>query len=485
MIISHRLQLSATIAATVLAILIIGIFSTSLGSPAATFLTSPFKAASPQFHFLLPATASNVNFCKLLLSAAVTGYPNPILLGWQGHGQYNGSESHLFKISETLAYLDDLPPSSDNDLVLVLDAYDIWLQLRPDVLIKRYYTAIEKANNRLKEEGIHSAEYGGAKVQQSILFGPDKICWPEDKRRAACWAVPESSLPADVFGPATDSWTVPNRPRWLNSGTIMGPAKDMRDMFAATMDVVRRKFDDAYTLRNSDQYYFQEMWAEQEVGRLMLRDGKVDAPAIKEDLYGILPDTPKGIRTEFHVAMDYESDVFQTAAAYTEYLIWMSFNHSTPFANQASSTMRRLDQMVLSDEILRSHPPFKVGGADEDLPVAKSWADMMLGTNMATQQAFPVWHMTGEKSYRTRWWPRMWFHPHAEALLVAAKNEAGKWKSGSRTVARVNGVSYVDAAVQMEEEFSEDGLGARTDQGTFESWDKMCGQYERELFLSR
>lgn len=156
--------------------MIVGIFSTSLGSPAATFLISPFKAASPQFHLLLPATARNVNICKLLLSAAVTGYPNPILLGWQGHGQYNGSKSHLFKISETLAYLDDLPPSSDNHLVLVLDAYDIWLQLRPDVLIKRYYTAIEKANIWLKQEGIHGAEHGGAKVKQSVLFGPDKTC---------------------------------------------------------------------------------------------------------------------------------------------------------------------------------------------------------------------------------------------------------------------------------------------------------------------
>jgi len=47
-----------------------------------------------QFHLLVPATASHLNLCKLLISAAVEGYPDPIILGWNGHGVYNGAESH-------------------------------------------------------------------------------------------------------------------------------------------------------------------------------------------------------------------------------------------------------------------------------------------------------------------------------------------------------------------------------------------------------
>jgi hypothetical protein len=478
-----RMRFTATISGIFILVLIIGLFTTSHESATVSFSKGPSKTSNPQFHLLLPATSSNVNLCRLLLSAAITGYPNPIFLGWEGHGQYNGSESHLFKISETLAYLGSLPPSADNDLVLVLDAYDIWLQLRPDVVIKRYHTAIEKANNRLKSEGIHSIDHGGAIIKQSILFGPDKTCWPDDERRAACWAIPESSLASDMFGPATDTWMVPNRPRWLNSGTIMGPAQDMRAMFAATMGVVRRKYDEGFEFRNSDQYYFQEMWAEQEVGRSMRRDGKVEAPLVKPDVRGTIPKIPRGIRTEHHVALDYESDVFQTSAAYTEYLTWMSFNHSTPLVNQVSGTTKRIDQMVLSGDIESSIPPFGADKPNTTLPTGKGWADMMLGTNMVTQQIFPVWHMTGEKSYRTRWWPRMWFHPHAEALLDASKREAAQWKKGERAIAKAKGISYTGAEMQVREKPSGTDVGVWTDQGNFVPWDSMCGTYSEELFL--
>jgi hypothetical protein len=477
------MRLAATIFGILILTLVIGVFSTPFGSTTASFLTSQSKTSDLQFHLLLPATASNVDLCKLLLSAAINGYPNPILIGREGHGQYNGSESHLFKISETLAYLNGLPPSADNDLVLVLDAYDIWLQLRPDVLIKRYHIAIDKANNRLKSESIHGIDHGGATIEQSILFGPDKTCWPDDEQRAACWAVPDSSLAADVFGPETDNWMVPNRPRWLNSGTIMGPAQEMRAMFAATMEMVRRKYDEEFELRNSDQYYFQEMWAEQEIGRSMRRDGKLEAPLVQGDVRGVIPEIPKGIRTEFHVALDYESDVFQTSAAYTEYLTWMSFNHSTPLVDQAIGITKRIDQMVLSEGIESSLPPFGNGGSNIALPKGKRWADMMLGTNTITQQVFPVWHMTGEKSYRSRWWPRMWFHPHAEALLNASKRESSGWKKGARVVAKVKGISYTGAEMQLGEGRLGTGVGVWTDRETFVSWSSMCDAYSEELFL--
>lgn len=211
----QRHRISSAVAGIFALVVTIGLLTSHHVVTSRKALQWPFGSRTAQLHLLLPATATNLNLCKLLLSATITGYPTPTLLGWEGHGQYNGTESHLFKISETLAYLDNLPASADDDLVLVLDAYDVWLQLPPDVLIKRYFSAIDKANARLKREGIHGVEHGGAVVKQSILFGPDKTCWPDDERRAACWAVPESSLPKDIFGPATDTWMVPNRPRWL------------------------------------------------------------------------------------------------------------------------------------------------------------------------------------------------------------------------------------------------------------------------------
>lgn len=402
------------------------------------------------------------------------------MLGWEGYGQYNGSESHLFKISETLAYLNRLPSTADNDLVLLLDAYDIWLQLPPEVLIQRYHNAIDKGNARLRLEGTYGAHHGGAQVKQSIIFGPDKTCWPNDERRAACWAVPQSSLASDAFGPATDTWIVPNRPRWLNSGTIMGPAKDMRNMFAATMDMLNRKFDEGYEFKNSDQYYFQEMWAEQEINRLRLRDGKVEAPNIRDDVLGDLPVIPQDSRTEFHVTVDYESDVFQTSAYYTEYLTWMSFNHSTSLVDQASGRIKRIDQLVLPEDILRSHPPFPADIVVGRMPTGKGWQDMMLGTNVIIQQVFPVLHITNEKRFRELWWPRMWFHPHARALLEFAKR---KRAMGSQVIAKVEGAFHISTKGTVSKIGKENSPGAWTDRSELLYWEDVCGAYQEELFI--
>ena len=293
-----------------------------------------------QLHLLLPATASTLNFCRLLLSSTVTGYPDPIIIGWDGHGLYDGAKSHLFKISETLAYLNNLPASNDDDLVLLIDAYDVWLILRPEVMISRYFELLQRSNERLQSTGLHGRMHGGAEIRNTLFWGPDKVCWPTENQRAACWAVPDSPLPKNAFGPDTDAWMVLNRqvtqltpnysipwanhcrmsrPRWLNSGTLIGPVRDMRDMFNATMQKVLETFDEKYEYKNSDQYYFQNVWGEQEVERTKLRTGEIHSPLVGfytngNPLPGQVPKVPTGRRTEYHISIDYNATLFQTAA---------------------------------------------------------------------------------------------------------------------------------------------------------------------------
>ncbi len=184
-----------------------------------------FRAApaeTRQLHYLLPATAANLNFCRLLLTSTITGYPEPILIGWEGHGKYDGAQSHLFKISETLAYLRTLPASNDDDLVLLVDAYDVVMLMPPEVMISRYFDLLETSNDRLRHEKIYGEHHGGDEISNTLFWGPDKTCWPGGADRAACWAVPEVPMHPKAFGPDTDSWMVLARPRWLNSGTLIG-----------------------------------------------------------------------------------------------------------------------------------------------------------------------------------------------------------------------------------------------------------------------
>lgn len=488
--------------AGIITIILAGLLSheTSISSLGGRLRTSFVKEKSRQFHLLVPATASNLNLCKLLLSAAVTGFPDPILLGWYGHGLYNGAESHLFKISETSAYLNSLPIERDEDLVLLLDGYDVWLQLRPDVLITRYQKVVEKTNNRLLDEGVLNIEAGGAPVRNTIIFSPDKTCWPEDPRRTACWIVPESSMPSDCFGPDTDGWVVPNRARWLNSGTIMGPVKDMRDLLNGAMSMLQRTFHEEYEFRTSDQFYFQEVWAEQVYSRMLLRDGSVDAPMFdvegeEHQVPGVIPTIPPGTRTEFHIAMDYDSDLFQSAAYYTEFITWMAFNHGTrapQTKSQQALSHPRIDQLTLNADIATSPPPFPRGVADNVLPYNLGWQDLMLGTNVIAQQTFPVWHVTGVKQYLETWWHRMWWHPYGEALLKASKQISGKTKDSLDVIATVAGVRYTGAkmqwnateASQADSEYDQGYLGgAWSDQGEWLDWKGLCEEHEDLLFL--
>lgn len=131
-----------------------------------------------RLHLLIPATSSNADLCKLMLSAQILGYPTPQLIN---HGATEDLEDpykqHIAKVEGILTHLEHLDVSSEyaTDLVLILDGYDIFLQLRPDVLVKRYYDVCEAADARTREQ-YGDTLFHDHDMRQTIVFGPDKIC---------------------------------------------------------------------------------------------------------------------------------------------------------------------------------------------------------------------------------------------------------------------------------------------------------------------
>ena len=212
---------------------------------------------------------------------------------------------HMGKIAKVLEYLNNFPEEQDEDIVLMVDGYDVWFQLPPEVLIKRYFDVLKAQNERLlsiygakavKEEGIY----------QTVLFGTDKMCWPNNDEggRPACWAVPQSPIPKYTWGPFEDTSVegalhdpYQCRPRWLNSGTIMGTVRDVRALLEAVAARVRD-----HTHGASDQYYFATIWGFQEFARL-----KMDANATIPGGYRI-PDLDVEVsdshKIEHHVTLD-------------------------------------------------------------------------------------------------------------------------------------------------------------------------------------
>nr|POE80977.1 hypothetical protein CFP56_57051 [Quercus suber] len=445
-------------------------------------------------HYLLPSTSTNGEACKLLFTGATLGYPDPIFLGWEGKGRYNGTKSHLFKLSETLAYLNTLDESQDDDLVLLLDAFDVWLQLPPSVLISRYLRAMDRQNARLKEEGLfNQPSHDGTLINYSILFGADKLCWPRNKDKPACWSAPLNTLPNNTFGPDTDVDPLRGRPQYLNSGSMLGPVKDIRELFAATLAVV-----DKYTAKkvfgtNSDQYYLAVVWHEQEAARLRLYDSMTGTG--NSSLYNVTDVYEAGERTEYHLTVDHESDAFLVNAWYTEYMTWMTFNHSvsTPRAQRGSYDPGRLDRLQLTQDVLSTPGPFSAGIEGDGLPIEKGWKDIMLGVNTISGEAYPVYHVTGLKVLLGWRWPRMWFHPYGEALLKAARRKrlASIRAGEEQVVAEVRGTKYlavaghkgdsVEALKSLDDANTKGG--AWSDQGAYLPWSDTCQRFERDVFL--
>ena len=97
-----------------------------------------------------------------------------MFVDWEGEGEYNASATHLAKVAGPLRYLKGLPKYKENDLVLLVDGYDLIFQFDASVLLKRYFAVTARANARLRKEygRTHIWRYG---LRDTILFGPDKV----------------------------------------------------------------------------------------------------------------------------------------------------------------------------------------------------------------------------------------------------------------------------------------------------------------------
>lgn len=159
--------------------------------------------------------------------------------------------------------------------------------------------------------------------------------------RPACWAVSNTNLDEYAFGPETSGpLQSRSQPRWLNSGTIMGPARDLKDLFEATLAEIN-----ANHTTDSDQFYLAEVFGKQEFARLQKNPEllkRYKAVRYGEELADpsaqiMRPDAnTAGLRTEFHIGIDYESKIFQTLAYWKQYLTWMRPTDSyfgLPFAH--------------------------------------------------------------------------------------------------------------------------------------------------------
>lgn len=434
------------------------------------------QKTNPAFHLIIPASESNPELCKTLLSSFILGYPSATLINhgkvFEGEGWDKGS--HAGKIRGVHDFLNS-KEIKDDDLVLIVDGYDVWFQLPPEIMIRRYHAMVLEANERLRRRhGVATAGRLGdgtidmvQKYNQSVIFGADKICWPNPAEDPACTAVPYSTLPKDVYGPLTDKDpdAYNNRPRYLNSGTVIGPAADVRAIYKYAVHKVEQKARGTI----GDQFVFAEIFGEQEFQRETIRRssqstggrfydwlsntlGTSESPLSANITINNMTAIP-GQRYEYSIGLDYESRLFQTMTHSASDLDFITYDSSASLSSiQAAHPALHNLPFFLPSDIQKLRPPFSFaspgdlsfnieesksslllpyspnlddlpGLSDNDLDTAPpdqpTWLTAPLATNLVSATVPPLLHLNGDKSLLDSWWPRLWHHPFARALLRA------------------------------------------------------------------
>lgn len=365
--------------------------------------------------------------------------------------------------------------------------------MRPEVLISRYHAINAKSDERLAKR-LGNA-FRAEDLRQTIVFGAGKRCAPNQLHTVACYPIPESPLPSDLYGANTDTVMGRNkytslRQRYLNSGYVIGPVADVRRMFRRAaekatavkdhIDWDNGSHDSDLMYHGSDQSVFNTMLGEQEIQREVMRRRhlsrlqKLVDPARRKPSYieGTLIDDPldpsfthepmehkAGKPDEFGIGLDFFSELGQQTVNAEEDGRWINYgeNVSEQVKDRHMFDCPSRVTGALVQDVRDSRSPFD--GLDG---LTADWTGVPLYTNLCLDTIPVMVHHNGDKAARKYAWPRLWLQPHAREFL----SQLGHGPSGA----------------SLEDDASR-GAGAFTVDGSFLDWRELCPvEFDAEIF---
>ncbi|GAB7360917.1 hypothetical protein MBLNU230_g0902t1 [Neophaeotheca triangularis] len=457
-------------------------------------------------HIVIPADHPDSNLCKVLVSAGVLGYPSPVIINWGedfSDPKLVDGGSHLHKISGIYEFVDHFDESHQDDLVLMVDGFDIWMQLRPQTLVDRYFAINRRADARARRDlGSVVDKYN---IHQEIIFGCQKRCWPWSEKDPPCYAVPQSSLVSDIYGPDTDTDVgnkdnpyIKNRQRYLNSGVGIGTVRAMRKLFNQTLEQAKTEAN-----FGSDQYIFSHVFGDQEVYREMLRrDALSPSERVRAKVSGygsrshFNPEHIEEVRKkaaarhdgsfEFGIGVDYGSEIGLNTVFAEDDTEWAVFSNETQLKEaQESRGIDTYHQRMnsIQKDIEVSVPPFWTFSNERSLPRWTKWTEVPLLTDVYTGITPAVIHHNahrdGRKKLRETWWPLVWFQSHVRTLYDA-------YIYAPITPVAVSGYNESTVREWWPEEIWKGGARAGSSAvSSPDGWlryDEICRDYHEEVF---
>ncbi|KAL6865532.1 hypothetical protein ACO1O0_001626 [Amphichorda felina] len=487
----------------------------------------------------MPADGPNINLCKTVMSSVALGYPLPTLLNWDGdfnRPEWHFGGSHIAKLESLLAVIEELLDNSqdahEDDLALMVDAYDIWFQLPPSVLIQRYHQLNREAderNQRLWEDAMrrHADQEESESLKdrpvfpippprQSIVVTAAKDCHPDSNSGSnphyELW--PPSPMPTDLYGDTTDVPT-PSlfdtsrthsriRPRCLNSGLIIGTMGSLRDALRRAEEKIqvaaragRQLWSDQALLAEviGDQHAWR-LWAQglaatwngtasvSRVSTLHEHVRMVGAAAVEE-----------GTRFEFGIGVDYNFTMIPPTCSSEEDGYFAQINNKVDLMLQSEKAgvsgevrVKDIPPELENAEDVKGGPWDEIHWGYEDL-----YSDFFFGVT-------PVGihhnaYRNGLKAWRLKhWWPRMWFYSRLRDLVTYSLRLRNKWERVLVSLPQGDGEAIVYKAPKEESTtifnprregspagFEELGWDAVCQKGSTPWYDELFGDNEGPL----
>ncbi|KAM0345480.1 hypothetical protein ACHAPU_006407 [Fusarium lateritium] len=382
-----------------------------------------------RFALILPVTAPSPEICKNMFSALALGYPSPVVVNW-GVDFHDISHwrlgTNLPKIPGFVQYLDGVmhPNASsterlqEDDIVLMVDGYDVWFQLPAQVLLSRYHEINRKANERLQREWTGR---GPVPWRQTIVVAAQKKCYPNDPELygvdMVCEEWPESPLRKDLYGPDTDkNYTNyhDNRSRWINGGMYIGPAGDLRRLFRRSLNRMEKLIGEAFEAK-SEQGMVGLMLSEQEVWRQWRKNNPKSTGRMVDFMERDF---------EYSMGVDFGQDIAVQA-------------HSTKIKDADSNDLYDGDFVALGDQTAidqhsetRGISPVRLRGLPDDIKAVPNpltaldktanWTQMPLYADFFTESVPVMLHHNGFKFRRRTWWDRPWYYQRLRGFLKAS-----------------------------------------------------------------